>query len=151
SGELALAEFYHRRLRPADEIKTLSLVANAPPIPAERLTSPADQQSWRSFDRIFGVIQEQGLPKEVSIAQYQAWAARYPHEQSLYARFLQLLVSQKEYAAAGKLIAEYSQQLPSRSGIRSWSRVISICCAKRGICANSSTRLVPRSMPIRKT
>ena len=113
SGELALAEFYHRRLRPADEIKTLSLVANAPPIPAERLTSPADQQSWRSFDRIFGVIQEQGLPKEVSIAQYQAWAARYPHEQSLYARFLQLLVSQKEYAAAGKLIAEYSQQFPS--------------------------------------
>ncbi|MGB8772543.1 MAG: hypothetical protein WCC78_00290, partial [Terriglobales bacterium] len=113
SAELALADFYHRRLRPADEIKILSLVANAPPIAAEKLTSPAEQQSWKSFDRIFGIIQEQGLPKEVSIAQCQAWIARYPHEQSLYARFLQFLVSQKEYAAAGKLIADYSQQFPN--------------------------------------
>jgi len=113
SAQLALADFYHRRLRPADEIKTLSLVANASPIPAERLTSPAEQQSWRSFDRIFAIIQEQGLPKDVSIAQYQAWIARYPQEQSLYARFLQFLVSQKEYAAAGKLIADYSRQFPN--------------------------------------
>ena len=29
SAQLALADFYHHRLRPADEIKTLSLVANA--------------------------------------------------------------------------------------------------------------------------
>ena len=28
SAQLALADFYHRRLRPADEIKTLALVAN---------------------------------------------------------------------------------------------------------------------------
>jgi cellulose synthase operon protein C len=113
SAGLALADFYHRRLRPADEIKTLSLIANAPPIPAEKLTSPANQQSWKSFDRIFGIIQEQGLAKEISIAQYQAWIARYPQEPSLYARFLQFLVSQKEYAAAGKLIADYSQQFPN--------------------------------------
>ena len=112
-AQLALADFYHRRLRPTDEIKTLSLVANARPIAAEKLTVFADQQSWRSFDRIFGVIQEQGLPKDISIAQYQAWIARYPQQQSLYARFLQFLVFQKEYAAAGKLIAGYSRQFPN--------------------------------------
>ncbi len=38
SAQLALADFYHRRLRPADEIKTLSLVASAAPIAAEKLT-----------------------------------------------------------------------------------------------------------------
>ncbi|MGA7077673.1 MAG: hypothetical protein WBY61_03060, partial [Terriglobales bacterium] len=113
SAELALADFYHHRLRPADEIKTLSLVANAPPIAGERLTSPAEQQPWRSFDRIFGIIQEQGLPKEVSIAQYRDWIGRYPQEPAVYARFLQFLVSQKEYAAAGKLIADYGQQFPN--------------------------------------
>jgi len=110
SAQLALADFYHRRLCPTDEIATLSLVANAPPVPAEKLIVPAEQRSWKSFDRIFGVIQEQGLPKDVSIAQYRAWIARYPQEQALYARFLQFLVSQKEYGAAGKLIADYSQQ-----------------------------------------
>jgi predicted Zn-dependent protease len=112
-AQLALADFYHRRLRPTDEIATLSLVATAPPITAEKLTAPAEQRSWKSFDRIFGVIQEQGLPKDSSIAQYRAWIARYPQEQSLYTRFLQFLVSRKEYATAGKLIADYGRQFPN--------------------------------------
>ena len=73
----------------------------------------AQQHSWQAFERIFGVIQAQGMPKDVSIAQYRAWIARYPEEQSLYARFLQFLVAQKEYSAAGKLIADYGQQFPN--------------------------------------
>ena len=112
-AQFALADFYHRRLRPADEIKTLSLIANAAPIAAERLTMPAQQRSWQAFERIFGVIQAQGLAKEDSIAQYRAWIARYPQEQSLYVRFLQYLVAQKEYAAAGQLIADYRKQFPN--------------------------------------
>jgi predicted Zn-dependent protease len=113
SAQLALADFYHRRLRPADEIKTLSLVANAAPIAAERLTPPAQQRSWQAFERIFRVIQAQGLGKDASIAQYRSWIARYPQEQSLYARFLQYLVAQKEHAAAGQLIADYRKQFPN--------------------------------------
>jgi cellulose synthase operon protein C len=113
SAQLALADFYHHRLRPADEIKTLSLVANAPAVKAERLTPPAQQRSWQAFERIFGVIQAQGLPKDTSIIQYRAWIARYPNEASLYARFLQFLVSEKEYPAAGQLIADYRKQFPN--------------------------------------
>ncbi len=112
-AQLALADFYHRRLRPADEIQTLALVANAAPLAAEKLTAPAQQHSWEAFERIFGVIQAQGLPKEASIAQYRAWIARYPDEPSLYARFLQFLVSEKEYSAAGDLIASYRKQFPN--------------------------------------
>ncbi len=59
------------------------------------------------------MIQAQGLPKDVSIAQYRAWIVRYPQEPSLYARFLQFLVAQKEYAAAGQLIAGYRKQFPN--------------------------------------
>ena len=113
SAQLALADFYHHRLRPADEIKTLSLVANAPPRAAEKLTPPAQQRSWQAFERIFGIIQAQGLPKDVSIAQYRAWIARYPEESSLYAQFLQFLVAVKEYPAAGQLIADYRKQFPN--------------------------------------
>ena len=113
SPQFALADFYHRRLRAADEIKTLSLVANAAPIAAEKLTLPAQQRSWLAFERIFSVIHAQGLPKDSLIAQYRAWIARYPQEQSLYARFLQYLVAQKEFAAAGQLIADYRKQFPN--------------------------------------
>ncbi len=112
-AQLALADFYHRRLRPADEIKTLALVAIAAPVAAEKLTVPVQQRSWQAFERIFGVIQAQGLPKETSIAQYRAWIARYPDEPSLYSRFLQFLVAEKEYSAAGELIASYRKQFPN--------------------------------------
>ncbi len=112
SAELALADFYHHRLRPADEIKTLSLVATSSAIAAEKLTPPAEQRSWQAFERIFGVIQIQGLPKDVSIAQYRAWIARYPAEASLYARFLQFLVAENEYPAATQLIDGYRRQFP---------------------------------------
>src|SRR5581483_11318091 len=73
AAQLALADFYHRRLRPADEIEALSRVANAPPLLSESLASPERQHSWQAFERIFTVIQAQGLPKEVSIQQYRAW------------------------------------------------------------------------------
>ena len=112
-AEFALADFYHRRVRPQDEIKTLALVATAPPISSEKLVASPQQRSWQAFERIFTVIQAQRMSKEVSIFQYRAWIARYPAEQSLYARFLQFLVEQKEYAAAGQLIADYRKQFPN--------------------------------------
>jgi tetratricopeptide (TPR) repeat protein len=111
-AQLALADFYHHRLRPADEIKVLFLVATAPPIASEKLTPLAEQRSWQTFERIFALIQDQGLPKEVSVSQYRAWILRYPKEQSLYARFLEFLVAQKEYGAAGQLISDYRKQFP---------------------------------------
>ncbi len=113
SAQLALADFYHRRLRPADEIQALALVAKAAPVAVEKLTAPAQQQSWQAFERIFAMIQAQGLAKDASIAQYRAWIARYPDEPSLYARFLQFLVAEREYPAAGDLIASYHKQFPN--------------------------------------
>jgi len=112
-AQLALADFYHHRARPADEIKTLSMVASAPSISAEKLTPTAQQRSWQAFERIFGVVQAQGLPKDVSIAQYRSWIARYPAEASLYSRFLEFLIEQKEYSAAQKVIADYRKQFPN--------------------------------------
>src|SRR5580704_14392764 len=109
---LALADFYHRRVRPSDEIKTLSLVAVSPPSADEKLVPPPQQRSWRAFGSIFGVIQAQGLPKDVSIAQYRAWIKRYPAEPSLYGRFMEFLVAQKEYSAAANLVDDYHKQFP---------------------------------------
>jgi predicted Zn-dependent protease len=111
-AELALANFYHTRLRPADELKALSEVANAPAEANDKFTPPAEQRAWHAFERIFGVIEAQGLPKEPSIAQYRAWIARYPNETSLYGKFLEYLIAQKEYEGATQLIADYHKQFP---------------------------------------
>src|SRR5215469_3852437 len=112
SAQLALADFYHRRLRPVDEVKTLSQVAAAQPLASEKLAHTTEQQSWQAFERIFGVIQTQGLGKDISIAQYRAWIARYPNEPSLYGRFLEFLVSAREFPAASRLLDDYSKQFP---------------------------------------
>jgi predicted Zn-dependent protease len=112
AAQLALADFYHRRLRPEDEIKMLSAVATAPARANEKFTPPGEQRSWQAFERIFRIIHAQALSKEVSVAQYRAWIARYPGEEALYGRFLEYLISQKEFATAAQMIAEYHKQFP---------------------------------------
>jgi cellulose synthase operon protein C len=90
------------------------LLWRAPPADSsEVLTGSTKQRSWQAFERIFIVIQNQALPEDFSAAQYRAWLARYPQEQSLYARFLEFLVAQKDYAAARQLVADYHEQFPA--------------------------------------
>lgn len=112
-AQIALADFYHRRVRRLDEIEILSAVANAAPASSEKLSSVSQQRSWQAFERIFAIIQVQGLPKGESIVQYRAWIKRYPDEPSLYGRFMQFLVAQKEYATAADLINDYRKQFPN--------------------------------------
>jgi hypothetical protein len=112
-AQLTLADFYHRRLRPSDEISALSIVARAPADSSERLLTPQEQRSWHAFERIFGIIKTRGLSKEVSIAQYRDWIARYSRVASLYGNFLEFLIAQKDYAAANQLITDYRKQFPS--------------------------------------
>jgi len=113
NAQFALADFYHRRLRPGDEINALTEIANAGPVPAEKLTPVDEQRSWHAFERIFGIIQEQGLPTDTSVREYEAWIRRYRQEPSLYSRFLEFLVARKEFALAGQVIADYQKQFPS--------------------------------------
>ena len=51
-----LADFYRRRLRPADEIDALAVIGRAPAPAAEKLTPIERQASWLAFERIFKVI-----------------------------------------------------------------------------------------------
>jgi len=92
-AQLQLADFYHRRLRPLDEIKALAVAAQAPPSPADRLRPSNQQRSWQSFERIFDVIRLQALPEALALEQYNAWLARYPRERAVYSRFFDFLTA----------------------------------------------------------
>ncbi len=59
------------------------------------------------------MIRAQGLPAEISVAQYRSWMARYPQEPSLYPRFLEYLISIKDFSAANQLIAQYHEKFPA--------------------------------------
>ncbi len=111
-AQLTFADFYRRRLRPSDEISVLSLVAAAPSTAAESLTRPSQQRSWQAYERIFEIIRAQALPADLLAAQYRSWIKRYPANQTLYARFMEFLITRKEYAAATALIGDYRKQFP---------------------------------------
>ncbi len=112
SGQLALADFYRRRLRPVEELQSLAAAARAPSAPSERFTPLTDQRSWRTFLRILDLIQAQGLSATVAMAHYRAWLARYPRERPVYARYFDFLLAQKQFLAAENLIAEYQRSFP---------------------------------------
>ena len=95
---LALADFYHRRLRPADEVQALDMVA-----------TPA------SFARSISVIREQALPATLATAQYRAWIAHDPHEPAVYRQFFNYLVEQKQFTAASRRIAAYRLAFPGHA------------------------------------
>jgi len=64
AAALELADFYHRRIRPTDEIATFEIVGKAPSPTSERWVPASGQQSWKAFERILRVIQDQALPAD---------------------------------------------------------------------------------------
>jgi cellulose synthase operon protein C len=112
AGRLALADFYHRRLRPADEISALTIVGKAPLPDGEKLTPTTQQSSWHAFERVLTIAQENALPVEVSERNYRDWMTRYPEQPSVYSRHFQLLLEHKKFAESEKLIADYRAKFP---------------------------------------
>ena len=112
AGQMALADFYARRLRPQDEIAALEALAGAPASVADRFEAVSQQESWRAFERILRVIQENALDSSVSDRTYRAWIARYPNEDSIYTRYFQFLLDGKRFDEAEKLIAQYRAAFP---------------------------------------
>jgi cellulose synthase operon protein C len=110
---LDLADFYHRRIRPKEEIDVLEVIGKSPSPAAERLTPPSQQQAWKAFERILAVVHEQALPGEFTVNGFRAWMARYPNENGIYKQFLDYLIAQKQFDDAEKLIAAYRQAFPT--------------------------------------
>lgn len=130
AAELALADFYHRRHHPLDEVNALSDLGRMPATPAEKFTALVDQQSWKAFERIFQVIQSQALDKTVSIAQYKAWIQRYPQEQAVYSRYFEFLLAQKNFVAAQQLVVSYQRSFPQDAVF--WTKARALLAYKRG-------------------
>ena len=111
-AEWSLADFYKRRLRPADETAALTRIGRAPAPPSEKLTADQQQRSWLAFERIFQVIGENALAPDISAQSYRVWLERYPTQAAVYGRYFQFLLDHKSFAEAEKLIAQYQVAAP---------------------------------------
>jgi cellulose synthase operon protein C len=112
AAQLALADFYHRRVRPADEIAALMAIGQMPASITERLEASADQQSWKAFERALAIQHAQAMPKAQFDSTFQSWIKRYPEESAGYTRYFEYLLAQKDFASAEKVVADFSKSFP---------------------------------------
>ncbi|MBI2683241.1 MAG: tetratricopeptide repeat protein [Acidobacteriales bacterium] len=111
-GGMELADFYHRRLRPVEEVNALGSVGQLASSPAEQWLAPSGQRSWKAYERIFALISAHDLGQDFTRANYQAWIRRYPQEGPVYSRYFEFLLKEKDYSAAEALIAQYEKSFP---------------------------------------
>jgi len=106
SAQIELADFYHRRIRPRDELAALTAAAavkDDPPIPATA------QRAWRAFERMASAIEREALPESVSEPVFRAWVARYPKESAAWRKLIEHLAAAKQFVAAEAEIARYGR------------------------------------------
>ena len=87
---LALADFYHRRLRSRDEFNILLTAAFEPTPTSEKIFPPSAQRPWKIFQRSVDLIDEARLDPLLAIGQYNQWIARYPAETNLYRSYFSI-------------------------------------------------------------
>ncbi len=112
-GQVSLADFYHRRLQPAEELQALAAARGMSASAEEKFTEPAQQRSWKLFDRSLALASAQALPAEAATGIYRDWLGRYPAEPSVYTRFFDFLNTTNQLAAAEALLTDYQRAFPA--------------------------------------
>ncbi|BDC52224.1 hypothetical protein F183_A45390 [Bryobacterales bacterium F-183] len=91
-----LADYYHRRLQPTQELEALTAAATP-----------------EAFARSIALIDAQAMDKALAARQYRAWVAKFPKDQALYEKALAYLNNQaRTPALAREVVALYRQNFP---------------------------------------
>lgn len=112
AARLALADFYHRRLRSRDAFNAL-IAASFEQLPAsEKLLAPPAQRPWKIFARSIELVDEARLDPLLAVPQYNQWIARYPSQTNLYRMFFAFAIAHEQYEVANDVIARYKRAVP---------------------------------------
>ena len=96
SALLDLADYYHRRLQPADEVQTLLASAKLPSQGLDRWRPEMAQPAWKLFERAIAVSVDAKLSLSTRDGIYDAWIARYQNSPEPYKQYLHFLVDEKQ-------------------------------------------------------
>ena len=99
AAHLELADFYHRQIRPRDELAALSAAAGA----------KDDAAATRAFERMAAVIESDALPESVAEPVFRAWVARFPNDRAPSRQLIGRLITHRQFAAAEAEISKFSR------------------------------------------
>ena len=112
AARVALADFYHRRLTSREEFDALSLAAMEASPDSDKLLPDSQQRSWKLYQRLIALIDEQRLDPMLGATQYSAWISRYPKDPQLYAEAFHYAIAHEIYDVAEQAIAGYQRAFP---------------------------------------
>ncbi len=106
AARIELADFYHRRIQPREELGALSAAARVKDDPLQPATA---QRGWRAFTRMASVVEQEALPESASESVFRAWVARYPKEPGAWRKLIEHLAVNRRFAAAEIEIGRYGR------------------------------------------
>jgi len=113
AARIALADFYHRRLRSRDEFNVLIAASFEPVPPSDKLLPPPAQRPWKILERSINLLDEARLDPLLAVGQYTQWIARYPSETNLYRAFFDFMMNHELYEVAGDTVSSYKKAFPN--------------------------------------
>jgi hypothetical protein len=110
---LDVADFYHRRIRPREELNALINAASGPVTASEALLVPSAQMHWKILDRCVRLIEDARLDPQLAVAPYSQWVSRYPSEASVYKSYFAFAIAHERFEIANDVITAYKRSFPS--------------------------------------
>lgn len=107
AAEIDLADFFHRRIRPREEIAAL-LAATA--VKDDPLLPAPNQRAWHAFERMAKVAEQEDVPDSTTDTVYLDWVARYPKEPAAWQKQIEFATKQREFTTAEDAIAKYASE-----------------------------------------
>ncbi len=113
AGQIALADFYHRRMQPQQELQTLTAAAATLPATDDPLQPDVAQRAWQANERIQQLIQIEAMPAAAALQNYEAWITKYPRSGLLHQRFFDFLIQNNMVTRAAQVLDQYQRSFPN--------------------------------------
>jgi tetratricopeptide (TPR) repeat protein len=108
-----LADYYHRRMQPAQELQALTSAENQQPAVNAPLQPQPQQRAWALHERAQQLIQAEAMPAAQAIQDYESWIAKYPGAESLQRRYFEFLLGNGMAPQAEQVLGRYERAFPN--------------------------------------
>src|SRR5439155_4581328 len=112
-SQIALADYYHRRLDPQQELQALAAADSRLAAVEDPLQPENRQRAFQLHERAQQLIQAQALPAAFAIQDYERWITKYPGAESVYQRYFDFLIANGMLAQSSQVLERYQRRFPN--------------------------------------
>jgi tetratricopeptide (TPR) repeat protein len=112
-NQVQLADYYHRRMQPDQELQALTAAEALLPAVDAPLESQLRQRAWALHERAQQLIQAEAMPATQAIQDYESWIVKYPAAESLQRRFFEFLLDNGMTPRAEQVLTQYERTFPN--------------------------------------